>query len=77
MCVYRQRRMAEAETPKIETPKLTDEQILILSALFVLNATEGYVAAIRWLSDFESENGLSQGELDGFLDIFEGPCLPN
>lgn len=70
MSIYRYRRSAPEQTPKIEVPKLTDEQLTILSALLVINASEGYLEAERWLCDFEINNGLEVGSLSGFLDFF-------
>lgn len=69
--MFHRKRCAPFEAPKIEVPKLDETQIMVLSALFVLNATEGFLEAERWLADFESQNLLEPGALRGFLDFFD------
>lgn len=71
MKAFQRRRYPQLEPIKIKVPKLSEEQIIVLSALFVLNATQGFSEAERWLLDFEMENLLEPGALRGFLDFFD------
>lgn len=67
---YKKQRAAFV-APKIEVPKLDENQLFILEALSIIRATQGDVEALRWLSDFESENLLAQDTLRGFLDLLD------
>lgn len=59
------------KAPKIEIPKLDENQLFLLSALSIIRATQGDDEAEKFLQDFETENLLERGELRGFLDLLD------
>lgn len=67
--------MPDFEPPKIEVPKLDENQLFLVSALSIIRATEDDVAAKRWLAAYESENLLPVGSLDGFLELLDIHCV--
>lgn len=69
--MFYRKRCAPFEAPKIEVPKLTEDQLFLLEALVIIRANQGDIEAKRWLSDFESENLLEQDALRGFLDLLD------
>lgn len=68
--LYR-KRCAPFVAPKIEVPKLDENQLFLLSALAILRATQGDEEAEKFLQDFESENLLERGALRGFLELLD------
>lgn len=73
--MFYRKRCAPFETPTIEVPKLDENQLFILSALSIVRATQGDLEAVRWLSEFESENLLAPDALRGFLDLLDIHCV--
>lgn len=67
----RRKRCLDFKAPKIEIPKLDENQLFLLSALSIIRATRGDDEAEKFLQDFETENLLERGELRGFLELLD------